>query len=128
MGERTDKVSTLRLKAARTPADTEPVKPPHRGHPVTQAPPVRAVPKTAGAAPTGDLQPSTNNVTNNNFIFIISIRPPASQRLAAEPTQPMSLPLQSLGGTCGGVPSVPTLDRHVTYYTSHMLYICKYLL
>jgi hypothetical protein len=27
MGDRTDKVSTLRLKAARTPADTEPAKP-----------------------------------------------------------------------------------------------------
>jgi hypothetical protein len=42
MGERTDKVSTLRLKEARTPADTEPAKPPHRGRPVAQAPPVRA--------------------------------------------------------------------------------------
>ncbi len=44
MGDRTDKVSTLRLKAARTPADTEPAKPPHRGRPVAQAPPVRAAP------------------------------------------------------------------------------------
>jgi hypothetical protein len=34
MGGRTDKVSTLRLKAAWTPADTEPAKPPRRGHPV----------------------------------------------------------------------------------------------
>ncbi len=42
MGDRTDKVSTLRLKAARTPADPEPAKPPHRGRPVAQAPPVRA--------------------------------------------------------------------------------------
>ncbi len=44
MGDRTDKVSTLRLKAARTLADTEPAKPPRRGHPVAQAPPVRAPP------------------------------------------------------------------------------------
>jgi hypothetical protein len=44
MGERTDKVSTLRLKAARTPADTEPAKPPHRGRPIAQAPPVHAPP------------------------------------------------------------------------------------
>jgi hypothetical protein len=38
MGERTDKVSTLRLKAAQTPADTEPAKPPCKGRPVAQAP------------------------------------------------------------------------------------------
>jgi hypothetical protein len=44
MGDRTDKVSTLRLKAARTPADTEPAKPPRRGRPLAQAPPVRAPP------------------------------------------------------------------------------------
>jgi hypothetical protein len=44
MGDRTDKVSTLRLKPARTPADTEPAKPPRRGRPVAQAPPVRAPP------------------------------------------------------------------------------------
>ncbi|MFN9979739.1 MAG: hypothetical protein ACK53Y_07490, partial [bacterium] len=44
MGDRTDKVSTLRLKAARTPADTEPAKPPLRGRPGAQAPPVRTPP------------------------------------------------------------------------------------
>ncbi len=44
MGDRTDKVSTLLMKAARTPADTEPAKPPRRGRPVAQAPPVRAPP------------------------------------------------------------------------------------
>jgi hypothetical protein len=49
MGDRTDKVSTLRLKAARTPADTEPAKPPRRGRPVAQVPPVRApLPKQWG--------------------------------------------------------------------------------
>ncbi len=46
---------------------------------------------------TGDLQPSTDNATDN-FILFISIRPPASHRPAAEPTQPLSLPPQSLGG------------------------------
>jgi hypothetical protein len=52
---------------------------------------------------TGDLQPSTDNATINNSILIISIRPYASQHLAAsqhpaaELTQPLSLPPQSLG-------------------------------
>ncbi len=45
-------------------------------------------------------------VTFNNIINV-SIWPPALQRPAAEPTQPLSLPPQSLGGTCGGVLSVP---------------------
>jgi hypothetical protein len=72
-----------------------------------------AAAKTAGAAATGDLQPSTDNA-NNNFIIIISIRPPASQRPAAEPTQPLSLPPQSLGGICGAVPSVPTMFPALT--------------
>ncbi len=44
MGDRTGKVSTLRLKAARTPADMEPAKPPRRGRPVAQAPPDHAPP------------------------------------------------------------------------------------
>jgi hypothetical protein len=68
----------------------------------------RATAETAGAAVTGDLQPSTDNATNNIVIIIISIRPPASQRPAAKPTQPLSLPPQSYGGTCDGVPSFPT--------------------
>jgi hypothetical protein len=42
IGDRTDKVSTLRLKAARTLADIEPAKPRHRGRPVAQAPPVHS--------------------------------------------------------------------------------------
>jgi hypothetical protein len=42
--ERTDKVSTLRLKPARMPADTEPAQPPCRGCPVALAPPVRTPP------------------------------------------------------------------------------------
>jgi hypothetical protein len=135
MGERTDKVSTLCLKAARTAADMEPAKPPRRGHPVAQVPPRcagAACPRTAaitvGAAATGDLQPSTDIAINS--IIHISIRPPASQRPAAKPTQTLSLPPLSLGGdlwwrtVCSSC--VSRLDRHVTYYTSHMLYICTY--
>jgi hypothetical protein len=68
-----------------------------------------------------------DHIISQDFILYISIRPPASQRPAAKPTQPLSLPPQSLGGTCGGVPSVHTVShRHMTYYTSHMLYICRY--
>jgi hypothetical protein len=44
IGERTDKVSALRLKQARTPADTEPSHLPRRGRPVVQALPVRTPP------------------------------------------------------------------------------------
>jgi hypothetical protein len=51
MGKKTDKVSTLQLKAAQTPADTEPAKPPRRGRPVAQAPPVRAPPPTQQGRP-----------------------------------------------------------------------------
>jgi len=51
---------------------------------------------TGGAAVTGDLQPSTDITTNN--IIHVSIQPPASQRPAANRTQPLSLPPQSLGG------------------------------
>jgi hypothetical protein len=98
MDKRTDKESTLRLKAARTPADTEPAKPPRRGRPVAQAPPVRVPPPTQRGRP--------RQVTFNNIINV-SIRPPASQCPAAKATQPLSLPPQSLGGTCGGVLSVP---------------------
>ncbi len=123
MGDRTGKVSTLRLKAARTPADTEPAKPP-RTCP-------RAAAETAGAAASGGLQPSSYNATNIHIFSFFSFRPPASHRPAAEPTQPLSLPLQSLGGDlwwrtiCSYC--VSRLDRHVTYYSSHMLYICRFV-
>jgi len=40
IGERTDNVSTLRLKAANTPADTVPAVPPRRGCPPTLPPPL----------------------------------------------------------------------------------------
>jgi hypothetical protein len=105
MGEKTDKVSTLCLKAARSPANTEPAKPLPRCAGATCP---RATAKLAGASGTGDPQLPPTNATNNNSILIISIRPSSSQRPAAEPTQPLCLSPQSLGGTCGGVPSVPT--------------------
>jgi hypothetical protein len=97
MGKRTDKVSTLRLKAAPTPADTEPAKPLRRGRPVAQAGATcpRSAVDTAGVDATGDLQPSTYSATNNTIH--VSIRPPASQCPAVEPTQPLSLPPQSFG-------------------------------
>jgi hypothetical protein len=83
--------------------------PPRRGCPVAQVPPVRAPPPSQR----GWLRQMTfsfpphrhrHRFDINNHV---SVRPPASQRLAAERTQPLSLPPQSLGGTCGGVLSVP---------------------
>jgi hypothetical protein len=44
----------------------------------------------------------------------VSVWPPASQRPANQPTQPQSLPPQSLGGTCGGVLSVPAVFPTLT--------------
>ena len=106
MGDRTDKVSTLRLKAARTPADKA-CKATAQGSPrCAGATCPRAAAETAGAAASGDFQPSSYSATNNCIHFFI-IRPPAPRRPTAEPTQPLSLPPQSLGGTCGGVLSVP---------------------
>jgi hypothetical protein len=95
MGVRTDKLSTLRLKAAHTTADMEPAKPPCRPRCAGATCP-RTSADTAGAAATGDLQPSADNATNN--IINVHIGPPASQHLAAKPTQTLSLPPQSLGG------------------------------
>jgi hypothetical protein len=69
MGERTDKVCTLRLKAARTPADTEPAKPPRRGRPIAQAPPVRALPPKQWGRPrqvTFNLPPTTPPTTTSS--------------------------------------------------------------
>ncbi len=69
---------------------------------------------------TFSLPPTAPPTTTNYYFHFFIIRSPASRRPSAEPTQPLSLPPQSLGGTCGGAPSVPTvlsrLDRHVTYY------------
>jgi hypothetical protein len=69
MGDRTDKVSMLRLKAARTPADTEPAKPPRRGCPVAQVPPVRAPPPKQRGRPrqvTFSLPPTTPPTTTSS--------------------------------------------------------------
>ena len=68
MGERTDKVPTLRLKVARTRADTEPAKPPRRGHPIAQAPPVLALQPTQRGRPlqvTFNLPPTTQPTTSS---------------------------------------------------------------
>jgi hypothetical protein len=69
IGDRTDKLSTLRLKAARTPADTEPAKLPRRGRPVAQAPPVRAPPPKQRGRPrqvTFSLPPTTPPTTSSS--------------------------------------------------------------
>jgi len=69
MGDRTDKVSMLCLKAARTPADTEPAKPPCRGRPVAQAPPVRALPPKQRGRPrqvTFSLSPTAPPTTSSS--------------------------------------------------------------
>jgi hypothetical protein len=82
MGERTDKVPTLRLKAAQTPADTEPAKPPRRGHPVAQAPPVHALPPTHRGRPrqvTFNLPPTkppTTSSTSASSRPLRNARPP----------------------------------------------------
>jgi hypothetical protein len=68
MGDRTDKVSTLRLKAASTPADREPTKPLRRGRPVAQAPPVCAPPRKQRGRPrqvTFSLPPTTPPTTTS---------------------------------------------------------------
>jgi hypothetical protein len=127
MGDRTDKVSTLRLKAARTPADTEPAKPPRRGPPVAQAPPVRAPPPKQRGRPrqvTFSLPPTTPPTTTS--------APSASGRplrTARPPNHSTSEPAAAeFGGDlwwrtiCSYC--VSRLDRHVTYYTSPHVYTC----
>jgi hypothetical protein len=96
IGERTDKVSTLRFKPARTPADTESAQPPAGDARCAGAacPPGDAA--TAGAAATGDLQ-TANDIATINSIHII-IRSAPSQHPAADTTQPPIQPPQSLGG------------------------------
>ncbi len=88
MGERTDKMPTLRLKAARTPADTEPAKPPRRGHPVVQAPPVHALPPTHRGRPrqvTFNLPPTappTTSSTSASGCPLRNARPPGGPVVA----------------------------------------------
>ena len=57
----------------------------------------RAATERAGAAASGDFQPSSY-IATNDYILFYGIRQPASQRLAAELSQPLSLLPQSLGG------------------------------
>jgi hypothetical protein len=69
IGDRTDKVSTLCLKAVWTPVDTEPAKPPRRGRPIAQAPPVRAPPPKQQGRPrqvTISLPPTTPPRTSSS--------------------------------------------------------------
>jgi hypothetical protein len=105
--DRTNKVSTLRLKAARTPADTEPAKLLCRGRPVAPAPPVctplptqRRRPRQVRFNLPPTAPPTTSSSSSASGRLLRSARPPNRQ--------PLSLPPQSLGGTCGGVLSVPT--------------------
>jgi hypothetical protein len=126
MGDRTDKVSTLRLKAARTPADMEPAKPPCRGRPVAQAPPVRAPPPKQRGRPrqvTFSLPPTTPPTTTST-----SSASGCPLRTAGRRTDSTSEPAAAeFGGDlwwrtiCSYC--VSCLDCHVTYYTSHM---CTY--
>ncbi len=69
IGNRTDKASTLSLKAAQTPAKTEPAKPSRRGRPVAQAPPVRALLPNQRGRPrqvTFSLPPTTPPTTSSS--------------------------------------------------------------
>jgi hypothetical protein len=126
MGDRTDKVSTLCLKAARTPADTEPAKPPRRGRPVAQVPPVRAPPPKQRGRPrqvTFSLPPTTPPTTTSASS--------ASGRLLHTARPPYRLNLRAAAAEFGGdlwwrticFYCVSRLDRHVTYYTSPHVYI-----
>jgi hypothetical protein len=83
---------------------------------------------SAEVATAGEVQPSTDSATNNIFI-ILSIRPPASQRPAAKPTTSEPAAAEFGGDlwwrtVCSYY--VSRLDRHMIYYTLHMLYICTY--
>ncbi len=74
IGDRTDKVSTLRLKAARYGASQAAVQ----GSPrCAGATCLHATADSAEAAMAGEVQPFTDSATNNIFI-ILSIRPPSS--------------------------------------------------
>jgi hypothetical protein len=89
---------------------------------------LHATADSAEAAMAGEVQPSTDSATNN-IIIILSIRPPAWQRLAAKPTTSEPAAAEFGGDlwwrtVCSCY--VSRLDHHLTYYTSHMLYICTY--
>jgi hypothetical protein len=87
IGDRTDKISTLRLKAARTLADTEPAKPLCRGRTVAKAPPVRAPPPSQRGRPrqvTFSLPPTsppTTSSTSASSRPLRNARPPTGLNL-----------------------------------------------
>jgi hypothetical protein len=120
MGERTDKRSTLSLKAARTPIDTEPAKPPRRGRPVAQVPPVRAPPPSQRGRPrqvTFSFPPHRHRHQQPRQ------RPAARFAMPGPRTDPTSEPVASeFGGdlwwrtVCSS--RVSRLDSHMTCYTS----------
>ncbi len=62
---------------------------------------ITTVPRVAA---TGDLHALTGSVIISSCHFIVRL---ADAPPAADTTQPLSLLSQSLGGTCGGVPTVP---------------------
>jgi hypothetical protein len=129
MGDRTDKVSTLRLKAARTPVDTEPAKPLRRGRPFAHVPPVHAPPPKQRRQPhqvTFSLPPTTPPTTTSTSSA--SGRPlHTAGRRTDSTSEPIAAEFRgdlwwrTICSYC-----VSHLDRHVTYYSSHMLYICRY--
>jgi hypothetical protein len=127
IGDRTDKVSTLRLKAARTPADTEPARPPRRGCPVAQTPPVRTPPPTQRRRPrqvTFNLPPTapptSSSISSASGRPLRNARPPNRLNLLACRRRVWG----DLWWHTVCSYYVSRLDCHVTYYTSHMLYIC----
>ncbi len=80
------------------------------------------------AAASGDLHASTGSTTINSFYAIFRVAD--RHQLAGDLTQPLSLPLQSLGGgggTCGGVPTVLAgFPSGTSCDLYHMLYTCRY--
>jgi hypothetical protein len=126
MGERTDKVSTLHLKAAWTPADMEAAKPLCRGCPVAQVPPVCAPPPKQRGRPqqvTFNLPPTTPTTSSSSSV---SGRPLHNARPRTDSTSEPAA--AELGGdlwwctVCSCY--ISCLDRHVTYYTSHTAHTC----
>jgi hypothetical protein len=124
MGERTDKRSILSLKAARTPIDTEPAKPPRRGRPVAQVPPVCTPPPSQRGRPrqvTFSFPPHCHQHRHRHQQP--RQRPAARFATPGRRTDPTSEPAASeLGGDlwwrtfCSS--RVSGLDRHMTCYTS----------
>jgi hypothetical protein len=94
--ERTDKVSTLGLKLARTPGDTDPAQPQRRGLPIAQAPPVRT--QLPPQRPQGRPQQ-------------VTFKPRTTMAPSTATTASSGWPHRIIRRTCGGV---PCSCRHVT--------------